>query len=412
VLLKEDFYEAYYNLAVAYAATCSPARQLEQAIAAAERASRAQPDNPQMHRLLAELYLQVGDEDQALMAAQAAQQADANAPETYSLLATIYTTLGRDAEAQAMQRQANALWQQAVALPGATTVDALLALGDAARTAGANDDALAHYQAAQQVVPTDPRVQLGLGQTYYNQGDYELAVRAFQTWLQAAPRDGVAHLLLGIVYQKQDKASEATAAIKQAIQFLPCEAAPHTALAHQYWQQNDLVGYEQELRAALALAPQDPLLLYSLGTAAMINQRMDEAEQFYVKALESKHPFAEASLGLGEVYFSQGDYARAAVAWEQALTTLPTDTVAYAPYAAALGQAYTLQERWDDAIAAYQRALAVQETSEVHHALGLVYTALQKDELAVAEFTRALELEPDHAAARQALEEARTRLNQ
>jgi tetratricopeptide (TPR) repeat protein len=417
VQLREDFYEAQHGLAVAYATVCTPEKSIQEALAAsilaAQQAVRISPDEPDAQQLLAELYLQAGQYEEALEGAQTAARFGNNDAEIQTLLASIYDALGRTAEAQAARAAAINGWEERLREPAsAGRVDALIASGDAYRSAGRHEDALAKYLLAQQEAPEDGRAAVGLGLLYHAQGDYGSAEVSYLRATQLAYSEGTAQLLLGILYNEQGPPGQAKETLQRAVALLPCHATPHTALAYHYWQQDDLTGYAAELQTALLITPDDSLLLYSLGSARLFQQEPAEAAQLFSHALQVKHPFTEASLGLGEAYFSMEEYARAAVAWEQALTTMPVTSTEYALYAAAIGQAYVGQGNWEQAISAYERALAVQETSGVRYALGLLYAMKAQDDLAIAEFTRALALDPENAEAKTALAQAQERLKQ
>ncbi len=56
IVLNPDFYDAHYNLAVMLAETCAPARQLDAAVAEAEKCVRLRPDDARARLLLADLY--------------------------------------------------------------------------------------------------------------------------------------------------------------------------------------------------------------------------------------------------------------------------------------------------------------------------------------------------------------------
>jgi tetratricopeptide (TPR) repeat protein len=405
VALNPDFFAAYYNLALAYSASCAPARQLKQAIAAAEQAVSLRPNDASAHRLLAGLLLEAGDAPAALAAVTV--DGAVTEVESQALLATIYQAMGRTADAEQMNHAVITYWQTNQAADTASALDAALALGEAHLMAGALEVASAQFLAAHELAPADPRPLQGLSRASYAQGAYDQAASQVLQWLALAPDDAAAYLFAGILDQKLERHEQAVAALQQAQRLAPCSVWPHLALAHEHWLANDLDAYERELRTAQTIEPANTHVLFSLGMATFLRQQPEEAKALLRQALAQEPNLPYAHLVLGEIYMSEQDYAGAVAAWEQLLKLLPPDAAEYGPYAYALGQAYAMQSQWTDALTAYEKALAVGETSAIRYSMGLVYLAQRQDEEAVAAFERALELDPQNADAQAALDQPR-----
>jgi tetratricopeptide (TPR) repeat protein len=76
---------------------------------------------------------------------------------------------------------------------------------------------------------------------------------------------------------------------------------------------------------ALALEPDDPVLLFGAGTAAHLNGRPKDATAHLRRALEYNPKLTPASLLFGEIAYAEGDVALAITTYEKALTYAPAD---------------------------------------------------------------------------------------
>ena len=91
---------------------------------------------------------------------------------------------------------------------------------------------------------------------------------------------------------------------------------------------------------------------------------------------------------LGTVEAEAGDGGAAIEAFRRAVDLAPDD----ARYAANLGAACARQERWQEAAAAYERAMSLDPGAPAALGLGSVYRRLRRPEQALASFTRARDL--------------------
>jgi tetratricopeptide (TPR) repeat protein len=76
---------------------------------------------------------------------------------------------------------------------------------------------------------------------------------------------------------------------------------------------------------ALALEPNNPVLLFGAGAAAHLQGRPKDAMASLQRALESNPGLTPASLLLGQIAYDEGDVALAITTYEKALKYAPTD---------------------------------------------------------------------------------------
>jgi tetratricopeptide (TPR) repeat protein/tRNA A-37 threonylcarbamoyl transferase component Bud32 len=395
IRLMPDFYEAHYNLAIAYTLGCNTGQDLARAIAEAKRATELQPDNPDALRLLGQLYQQAGDFAVAVTLLEQALQHGGHPAQLYTLLASAYRDAGRSADADDAQQRAITLWEEAIAGAKSVAVDDHLNLGNAYLAVDRYADALAQYDAAQLLAPADPRVQYGIGSVYYWQGRHELAEQSYRAWIEMAPEDATPHLLLGLLYSETQEPEQAIAEFQQAASLSTCDATPHRLLGSAYLLQGNYAAGEQAYRAALEVDPHNADSWYLLGIALYWQDRPDEAIESLTTALDRQPEMVQARYALASAYLALEEYASAAAELEQVVAQQPDEP----SYYVTLASAYEGLERWDDALAAYQKSLKLQESSDVHIYVGTIYMQQQEYAEATAEFEKAAALDPTNTLA-------------
>ena len=235
---------------------------------------------------------------------------------------------------------------------------------------------------AARLAPTDPTVFNTQGIVYFEMGDL---ARAQTALLQAVELMGPADLSdaersviqvnLGRTYRDLGQLEMAQAVFRRAVVLDPNNAAAHNNLGNINFRLGDCAGAEFELSQAVSLMPS------SLSTVSQ----------------------------LAVVLFECGDIASSIPFFERALTL---DGAVFAPpLYTYLARAYVDVGRYEDAVRrAQQGALLPPESANAHYFLGLAYVARGNDgdrEAALASFGRALELNPNSAEVRQALENLR-----
>lgn len=101
--------------------------------------------------------------------------------------------------------------QDSLANIGASSVEALLNRGHVALSAHRLDDALADFDAALRLAPSDPLAHVGRGLANYMNDDLPAAERDFRQALRHDPRHAAARINLAITLTEQGNATEARA---------------------------------------------------------------------------------------------------------------------------------------------------------------------------------------------------------
>src|SRR5260221_1635997 len=133
----------------------------------------------------------------------------------------------------------------------------------------------------------------------------------------------------------------------------------------------------------------------TLGVAYMNQQKFAEAQKYFEKALAADPNFAIARVNLGISLLSQQKLEPARVALEEAVRLLPNDP--YASYN--LGLVYKDTGETEKGIDAFRHVTQLSPEADAHYFLGYLYTQLQRYDEAIAEFQKALAAFPYHASA-------------
>ncbi len=133
----------------------------------------------------------------------------------------------------------------------------------------------------------------------------------------------------------------------------------------------------------------------TLGVAYMNQQKFAEAQKYFEKALAADPKFAIARLNLGISLLSQQKLEAARAALEEATRLLPKDP--YAWYN--LGLIYKDTGEPEKGIDAFQHVTQLSPEADAHYFLGYLYTQLQRYDEAIAEFQKAIAAFPYHASA-------------
>lgn len=154
--------------------------------------------------------------------------------------------------------------------------------------------------------------------------------------------------------------------------------------------------------------PDDPGLIVTAeqkavarGFAALVDGDIDEARKAFQAALRTSPDNTGALLGMAEIQLRGHQTAAAEGLINRALKSAPDSPDVYT----AIGRLRTKEKRFEDALAAYQRAISLDSRAFLAHMdMGdLLLGALDRPEDAISAYERAIDIEPDYAVSRFAL---------
>jgi tetratricopeptide (TPR) repeat protein len=176
------------------------------------------------------------------------------------------------------------------------------------------------------------------------------------------------------------------------------QASYHYQMGLSYLGENNFTGALVELTEAEKLNPDDPDLQFNLGRAYFLKNRLDIAEQKFLRTLALKPEFSEARSNLGRVYLQMKRWDDAVYQFK-----LVTEDIFYQNQEMAsinLGIAYLSKGEYPKALSTLRAVVASYPRNPIAKVyLGQVLLQLDKVELAILEFKRAVGLDSNYANA-------------
>jgi tetratricopeptide (TPR) repeat protein len=423
VRMKPDFWQAHWNLALAYSDYCTPTLTLDAALAEAGKVRDLKPAAADSNWLLGLVYERRGELPEARAAYEQAVRDDPGHAGAQEALGKVLDALGDAAAARQAYDQALVLRQEAVRKPGKAPagetppdpVEALDAEGYAFLNAGQYDRAVETFTEVLRRRPDDAKYHRHLGNAYYWQGKTEAgkpsagldkAIAEYERARQLAPRDSLLLTVLGGAYEEAGNAEAALEAYGAAVASAPCDDEALFLLAAQF----DTMGREAEAGTAfhklVELNPKQAAGWHWLATDAFARQDYAAAAQAYRTAAALEPGSADLYYGLGASLYALKDYAGAEDAYRQASTLAPDDAPSLTGWADSLARL----GRTGDAIAAYERAVQLAPDYLSWLSLGLLYEKAGRYADAATAYDRGGELRPEDAVAPAASGRMRQRL--
>lgn len=152
----------------------------------------------------------------------------------------------------------------------------------------------------------------------HTDGDTDVALRALARVLELEPTSAPAYLEYGRNYWTQGARDKAEAAFRRGLELAPDDRALLDELGTLMYKGGRLDEAESVWRRSIEVAPDSVYGYRNLAAALHALNRPDEAAAILQRGLEVQ-PHASLYSNLGTLYFFQGAYADAAVAFERAL---------------------------------------------------------------------------------------------
>jgi tetratricopeptide (TPR) repeat protein len=262
------------------------------ATVAFQQALRWSPNNPEIHRALAQSYLRLNQPQEAIDMLDMLEQAYRLRPE--SLL--IRQELAQAYEASGQIERADGLWRS-LGLSAAT----MLMLGEQARAAKDFDSALVWYARATRIgSDLGSSIEYNRALVLRDQGQLQPAFEALgrataedRGWLSPQMRFQAWRLRGTWLYEQRQMAA-AEAALVKSIALAPAEKQLHPDLSEAYrflalaqWNQQHQQEALQSLEMALTLNPQNPWAYIDRGKLVYLQDRANitTAEMQFTQAL-------------------------------------------------------------------------------------------------------------------------------
>jgi tetratricopeptide (TPR) repeat protein len=202
-----------------------------------------------------------------------------------------------------------------------------------------------------------PLVYHNLGVIAQLRGQHLEAVTRFRQALALQPDFGPSHLLLGSSLLALGKNAEAVRELQRAVKFMPAQPQARLQLAKAYEASENWIAAVQQFQKLVELAPQEPEYSYQRGRALT---KLSGWSYQQISRLDPRSARLQQ----------------------------------------ALGQEYAIQEKYDLALAAFQKAAQSDpKLPEIHLAIALICLELKRFDEALAAIELELNLVPESKAA-------------
>jgi tetratricopeptide (TPR) repeat protein len=156
----------------------------------------------------------------------------------------------------------------------------------------------------------------------------------------------------------------------------------------------------QAFKRAQELEPTNPIFAVEIGKLHLDRGETGEAVAAFERAIALKPEYVEARRGLAKAYDALGQTDKALVVLEEAIRSRQTPELLYEA-----GRMYYNQDRFDEAIARFNEALALRPGyANAMYSLGLAYQQRGDAAAALEQFRGVLVMNPDNEAVRDLVE--------
>jgi tetratricopeptide (TPR) repeat protein len=256
---------------------------------------------------------------------------------------------------------------------------------------GNYQEALADFARAHGIDPDLSVPLFNQALTLYRMEDYETALSLIAFALEREENDPVLHYWQGAAYQALGDSAQAEPAYDQAIRLNPDYVDAYLGRASLYLEAGAYVQALADAEEVVSIDPEQGYAYQIIGTALLMQNSFEEAEDAYTTAIELGQEGVEVYAGRGWARQRQGINVTAVRDYEQALALDPDDALLAYRMGFALYDTY----RFEEALEAFEKAIAGGiDSPEAQIALAVALDANLKREEAEETLQRALEAEP------------------
>jgi len=306
----------------------------------------------------------------------------------------LYHALG-----QLLSQQRSPRWQEVVTCYTAARVlrpDLGVALAEALVQSGRDREGLDLLARLAVEKADNPFVHFRRGYVLAEKGDPKGALAAFNAALNLAPTDGLAHYNRGVALKALGKVEEATEAYRQTIRLSPGLAHAHNNLAVSLHGMGKVDEAITEYRRAIALDARLAQAHHNLGAALHSQGKTEDAVRELREAIRLDPDLVQAHYVLGNALRDKGEVDEAIREYRRAITLAPGDALARFHLAFALGRTGKV----DEAIREYRQSIALDDRNAMaHYNLGIVLKFKGELDEAITEYGRAIALDNKHPLA-------------
>ena len=266
----------------------------------------------------------------------------------------------------------------------------------------ATDQVYAAESACRQALETDPSLketELALGRLYIASGRPEQAEAVYRSLLRRSPRDALVHIGLGRALAKSNRPDEAERSFREAIAVEPGFGQAYNALGAFLFEVARNREAAEAFRRVTELAPGNPTAYNNLGGALLAAGDLQQSATAFERSIQIE-PSRGAYSNLGTLYYYLGRFDEAVAAYTKAIALAPEDHRLWggrgdSRWYLPKGRPAARDDYRRAALLA-EKALAVDASdAEAWALLGYFHGRLDDQDRSRRDLARALELGPD-----------------
>jgi len=281
----------------------------------------------------------------------------------------------------------------------AATLAARFATALDAHSAGRLEEAQALYRDLLAHDPENANALHYFGVARHQVGDHAGAVELMDRALRIAGNDAILWSNRGLAMRALGRTDEAIRCLREALRLDPAFADAYNNLGIVLQDTGACDKALDHYRAALALNPEFVTARVNAGIVLVKLGRPDEALAYYREALAQTPHDVDIHFNLGNAHLARGDYEAAIASFRAVVERRPAHADAWANLGTALGRSGDYR----GAEACYREAVALKPNAPNLVCLGASLGAQGRNDEEAPYYRRALELDPEHADARQNL---------
>jgi len=211
---------------------------------------------------------------------------------------------------------------------------------------------------------------------------------------ESSKKEGSYHYQMGVSYFNEGNMAAALSELTEAEKYDSSNPELFNYLGMAYYNKKKFEIAEKKYLTALSLNPNYSLARNNLGVDYMDMQRWDDAINQFRQVTDDifYQNQAEAHINLGLAYMGKGDYPRSLSQMRSVVAENPRDPRGRLN----LGKVYFALEKYDLAIDEYKRALELNgDYALAHYYIGLAYIKTKNNIAAQAAFKEVVRIAPD-----------------
>jgi tetratricopeptide (TPR) repeat protein len=254
--------------------------------------------------------------------------------------------------------------------------------------------AVSAYQTALKGRPDWPVIQHALGKAQMSAGRDDDAAATLSALIKTGFKDGAVYYDLGLLHERSGQLDEAISAYRLSIDRNPGNVNAHRRLAEIFTWRGSFMEAADQYRELIRIREDNPLYHLNLGRVYDRMKKPENAVQEYVTAVRLDPNNVEGHRELAKIFLRTAQPAKSEHHYREVLRLQSEDEAAHN----ALITLYVKQKRYDDLTTFVKGWLdKAPDDPQRHYRLGIVYEFKKDYNLAVDQYRKSLELQPDNA---------------